>query len=94
MWLRHRLGPLGSRRFLSTLGRTLAASALGGGLAWLATVGVDAAVPGAAGLGTGWLQLGVGTVVAGAAIFGLMSAFRVAELEPAIGRVTGLLRRR
>lgn len=93
-WLRHRLGRLGSRRFLSTLGRTAGASVLGGLIAWLATEGVGAIVPGPPGLGTGWLQLVVGTVVAGAAIFGLMAAFRVAELEPAVGRITGLLRRR
>lgn len=93
-WLRHRIGPLGSRRFLVTLGKTLAASILGGALGWVAGLGVDAMIPGPAGVGTGWLQLIVCSVIATVAIFGLMSVFRVAELRPAIGRLTGLLRRR
>lgn len=93
-WLRHRLGPLGSRRFLVTLAKTLTASALGGLLAWASTLGVDALIPGTAGAGTGWLQLIAGCVIGLAVIFGLMSVLRVAELQPAIGRLTGLLRRR
>ncbi|MDA3628574.1 murein biosynthesis integral membrane protein MurJ [Saccharopolyspora sp. WRP15-2] len=94
IWLRNRLGPLGSRRFLKTLAKTLTASVAGGLLCWGSVVGVDALIPGEAGAGTGWLQLLVGTVVGFAAIFGLMSVLRVAELQPAIGRLTGLLRRR
>ncbi|WP_277955381.1 murein biosynthesis integral membrane protein MurJ [Saccharopolyspora soli] len=93
-WLRHRLGPLGSRRFLGTLAKTLTASVLGGLLAWASTLGVDALIPGNAGAGTGWLQLFVGSLIGFAVIFGLMSVLRVAELRPAIGRLTGLLRRR
>nr|WP_235883259.1 murein biosynthesis integral membrane protein MurJ [Saccharopolyspora elongata] len=93
-WLRHRLGPLGSRRFLVTLAKTLTASVLGGLVAWASTLGVDALIPGTAGAGTGWLQLIVGVLVGFAAIFGLMSLLRVTELQPAIGRLTGLLRRR
>ncbi|MEU6264348.1 murein biosynthesis integral membrane protein MurJ [Saccharopolyspora shandongensis] len=93
-WLRHRLGPLGSRRFLVTLAKTLTASVLGGLVAWASTLGVDALIPGPAGAGTGWLQLFVGMLVGFAAIFGLMSLLRVTELQPAIGRLTGLLRRR
>ena len=50
--------------------------------------------PGNAGAGTGWLQLIGGTVIGFAVIFGLMTMLRVAELGPAIGRLTGLLRRR
>ncbi|MGW5642897.1 murein biosynthesis integral membrane protein MurJ [Saccharopolyspora sp. NPDC003752] len=93
-WLRHRLGPLGSRRFLVTLAKTLTASVLGGLVAWASTLGVDALIPGTAGAGTGWLQLIVGVLAGFAAIFGLMSLLRVTELQPAIGRLTGLLRRR
>ncbi|MEB3370730.1 murein biosynthesis integral membrane protein MurJ [Saccharopolyspora mangrovi] len=93
-WLRHRLGPLGSRRFLTTLGKSLVASVIGGLAAWGVAIGIDALVPGSAGAGTGWLQLLIGSVVGFTVIFGLMSMLRVAELQPAIGRLTGLLRRR
>ncbi|WP_406688351.1 murein biosynthesis integral membrane protein MurJ [Saccharopolyspora sp. ID03-671] len=93
-WLRHRLGPLGSGRFLATAGKSLVASVIGGLAAWGVAVGVDALIPGAAGAGTGWLQLLIGSAVGFAVIFGLMSMLRVAELQPAIGRLTGLLRRR
>jgi putative peptidoglycan lipid II flippase len=93
-WLRHRLGPLGSRRFLVTLAKTLTASVLGGLAAWGVTLGVDALIPGNAGAGTGWLQLIAGGVIGLVVIFALMSVLRVAELQPAIGRLTGLLRRR
>lgn len=93
-WLRHRLGPLGSAKFLMTLGKTLLASVLGGLAAWGATTGVDALIPGSAGAGTGWLQLLAGAIVGFAIIFGLMALLRVRELEPAIGRLTALLRRR
>ncbi|WP_246025319.1 murein biosynthesis integral membrane protein MurJ [Saccharopolyspora antimicrobica] len=94
IWLRHRLGALGSRRFTKTLAKTLAASVVGALLCWASTLGVDAVIPGPPGLGTGWLQLLVGCAVGFGAIFGLMSILRVAELQPAIGRLTGLLRRR
>ncbi|GAB3286698.1 murein biosynthesis integral membrane protein MurJ [Parasphingorhabdus pacifica] len=93
VWLRYRLGPLASRRLLITLGKTFVASVLGGGLAWLVTVGVDAMIPGPAGGGTGWLQLLAGSVIGLLAVFGLMWLLRVRELQPAIGRLTGLLRR-
>lgn len=93
-WLRHRLGQLGSRRFLVTLGKSLIASVIGGLAAWGVALGVDALVPGSAGAGTGWLQLLIGSAVGFAVIFGIMSMLRVTELQPAIGRLAGLLRRR
>ncbi len=93
-WLRSRLGPLGSRRFLVTLARTLAASVAGGLLAWSVSAGVDGIVPGPAGTVTGWLQLVFGGTIGLAAVFVAMWMLRVPELQPAIGRITGLLRRR
>ncbi|WP_433870713.1 murein biosynthesis integral membrane protein MurJ [Saccharopolyspora sp. CA-218241] len=93
-WLRHRLGPLGSRRFLVTLGKTLVASVVGGGLSFLCAWLIGAGqIGGQVGAAVAWVQLVVGAVVGFAAIFGLMALLRVAELQPAIGRLTGLLRR-
>ena len=94
LWLRHRLGPLGSKRFLVTLGKTVMASLIGGGLAWVTGLGIDAAIPGPAQVGTGWLQLTVGGLLGIGVTFASMSVFRVAEVQPAIGRITALLRRR
>lgn len=94
IWLRHRLGPLGSRKFLRTLGKTLVASLIGAGLVWLVNQGIDFVIPGPVNVLTGWIQLVVGAAVGFAVIFGIMGALRVAELQPAIGRLTGLLRRR
>ncbi|MGJ7907955.1 murein biosynthesis integral membrane protein MurJ [Actinopolyspora sp. H202] len=94
LWLRHRLGPLGTRRFLNTLGRTLAASIAGGALAWLVSIGIDTVVPGDAGALIGWLQVVFGGTIGLAAIFGVMWLLRVRELQPAFNRITGLLRRR
>ena len=93
-WLRHRLGPLGSSRFLKTLGKSLIASIVGGLAAWGVSYGIDGLISGPAGAGTGWLQLILGSLAGFGVIFGVMSILRVAELQPAIGRVTGLLRRR
>ncbi|SDP75701.1 putative peptidoglycan lipid II flippase [Actinopolyspora xinjiangensis] len=93
LWLRSRLGPLGSRRFLSTLARTLAASVAGGAFAWLVSVGIDTAIP-AAGAVIGWLQVVFGGTIGLAATFGVMWLLRVEELRPAFNRITGLLRRR
>lgn len=93
VWLRHRLGPLGGRRFAVTLGKTAAASVLGALVTWLVVLGVDGVIPGAAGAGTGWLQLLLGSALGFAAIFGLMSLFRVSEIEPAVAKVTAMVRR-
>lgn len=93
VWLRHRLGPLDGRRFAATLGKTFAASVLGALVTWLVVLGVDGVVPGAAGAGTGWLQLLLGSVLGFAATFGLMTLFRVSEIEPAVARVTAMVRR-
>ncbi|WP_223207853.1 murein biosynthesis integral membrane protein MurJ [Actinopolyspora erythraea] len=94
LWLRSRLGPLGSRRFLSTLARTLAASVAGGALAWLVSAGIDTVVPGQASAVIGWLQVVFGGTIGLAATFGAMWLLRVEELQPAFNRITGLLRRR
>ncbi|RCW47216.1 putative peptidoglycan lipid II flippase [Halopolyspora algeriensis] len=94
VWLRRHLGALGSRRFLITLGKTLTASVAGGALAWLVGAGIDGLIPGSAGAVTGWLQLLIGGTIGLVAVFGAMWALRVTELQPAIGRITGLLHRR
>lgn len=94
IWLRFRLGQLGSRRFIRTLAKTLLASVLGGLLCALSVSAVGSLMSGPANALTGWLQLLVGSVVGFGSIFGLMSVLRVPELQPAFGRLTGLLRRR
>ncbi|MEU6128791.1 murein biosynthesis integral membrane protein MurJ [Saccharopolyspora sp. NPDC047091] len=94
VWLRHRLGRLEGRVFLTTLGKTLLASVLGGLATWGVVLGVDALIPGEAGSGTGWLQLLAGTIVGFAITFGLMALLRVRELEPAIGKLNAMLGRR
>ncbi|WP_157405144.1 murein biosynthesis integral membrane protein MurJ [Actinopolyspora halophila] len=91
-WLRSRLGPLGSRRFLNTLGRTLLASVAGALVAWLISSGVDGLVDD--GLVSGWLRLASGGVCGLVVILACMWLLRVAELQPAFSRITGLLRRR
>lgn len=93
-WLRHRLGPLGTGRFMRTLGKTFVASVAGGLLGWMISIGIDRVIPGAAAAGTGWLQLVFGGTIGLAAVFGAMWLLRVDELEPALNRVSGLLRRR
>ncbi|WP_019856149.1 murein biosynthesis integral membrane protein MurJ [Actinopolyspora mortivallis] len=92
LWLRHRLGPLGSGRFLDTLGRTLVASVAGAVLAWLVSRALHGVLP--AGPVTGWAQLVLGGVTGLTAVFGVMWLLRVSELRPAFDRITGLLRRR
>ncbi|NHD18943.1 murein biosynthesis integral membrane protein MurJ [Actinopolyspora sp. BKK1] len=92
LWLRSRLGPLGSRRFLNTLGRTLLASVAGALVAWLISSGVDGLV--SDGLVSGWLRLASGGVCGMVVILACMWLLRVAELQPAFSRITGLLRRR
>lgn len=93
-WLRHRIGPLGSRRFLATLGKTLVATIGAGVVSWLVALLVDQLIAGPLGAGTAWLQLVFGGSAGLVAVFGLMHLLRVPELQPAIGRLTGLLRRR
>lgn len=92
-WLRHRLGPLGSRRFLATGAKTLVASVLGGLLTWFVTMGV-ANLFDDPGLLSGWSQLIIGSLVGFGSIFGMMWLLRVPEMQPAIGRLTALVRRR
>lgn len=93
MWLRTRLGPLGSKRLLVTLGKTFIASVVGGVLTFLLSQGIGMALP----LSTAalaWVQLIFCGIIGLVLIFGTMTLLQVAELRPAIGRLTALLRRR
>lgn len=93
VWLRTRLGPLGSKRLLVTLGKTFIASVIGGVLTFLLSQGIGMALP----LSTAalaWVQLIFCGIIGLVLIFGTMTLLQVAELRPAIGRLTALLRRR
>ncbi|MBA8827715.1 putative peptidoglycan lipid II flippase [Saccharopolyspora lacisalsi] len=92
--LRRRLGSLNERDLLTTLSKTLVAALCGGAVAWLIRIGVDGLVPGPVGTGTGWLQLVFGGTIGLAAVFAVMWLLKVAELQPVMRRLGGVLRRR
>ncbi len=94
MLLRRRLGPLNNRALLITLSKTLVAALCGGAVAWMIRIGVDGLVPGPVGTGTGWLQLAFGGTIGLAAVFAVMWLLKVAELQPVMRRLGGVLRRR
>lgn len=94
IWLRHRLGPIGGKRFLLTLFKAAVASVTGGGLAWAVARGASMALHGRGGPLLVWPELVAGSAVGFVAIFGVLWLLRVAELQPVIARLTGLLRRR
>ncbi len=89
-WLRHRFGPMGSRRLLSTTGRMLLVSAAGAIAAWAvvqviwqgATSGFVAAVAQCVIGGT----VGITVILVGA------SVAKVAELDPLLRRLRAILR--
>lgn len=88
IWLRARLGKLDGKRFASTLGTTLLASAIGA----LAAIGIKALMTSAvhAPVASAWLSLVVGGVVGLAVALGVQIAFRTEELEPVLRRVSRL----
>lgn len=91
MWLWVRLGHLRSKKIVSVIVKTVAASAAGMGAAWLAAKvilpgGVDS-IP------TAWVSLIVQGLVAGGVALAGLALLKVPELKPATARITRLVRR-
>jgi putative peptidoglycan lipid II flippase len=92
LWLRHRLGRLGTRQVLRTLIKTLVAATWGAGTAMAVTLllrsglGPDSAA-------AAWLSLIIGALGGGAVTFGLMTLLRVRETDAVLNRLTRLVRR-
>jgi putative peptidoglycan lipid II flippase len=95
MWLWVRLGRLQSMRVVRTIVQTIAAGAIGALVAYGATLLLNMVLPD----GTGprlvaWLDVVVLGIVTITVAFGLLAVFRVPELQPAVSRITRLVRRR
>jgi len=89
--LRHRLGPMNARAFVSSVGRVLLASIVAGAAAWYAASLLQP-VAGATRLGF-LLQLVVGGSVGVVIAFGLSTLMRVPELGVAMSMVRRALKR-
>ena len=90
LWLRHRFGPMGSRRMLRTIGKMMLAAAFGGLAGWGAVQLIGGGFPDSFPAALG--QLVVGGVI-GIAVIGLLAvALRVEEFDPLIRRLRVMLR--
>ncbi|HET9137844.1 murein biosynthesis integral membrane protein MurJ [Actinophytocola sp.] len=92
LWLRRRLGRLGTRQVLRTLVKTMVAATWGAGAA-LGIARLLAAVLGPDSAAAAWLALVFGTLIGGIVTFGLMRLLRVRETAAVAERVTRLVRR-
>ncbi|HEY4024515.1 MAG TPA: murein biosynthesis integral membrane protein MurJ [Pseudonocardiaceae bacterium] len=97
IWLRARIGRLGMKRVLTTIGKVIVASIWGAAAALLLSKGIQfvlrthtstAAVELHA-----WLTLLLGTALGLTITFGLMRLLRVSELTPVFNRLNRLLKR-
>jgi putative peptidoglycan lipid II flippase len=93
LWLRKRLGKLGSGRVLRTLIKTVVSAIWGAGAALAATL-VLRSVLGADSVAGAWLSLVLGGLAGGVVTFGLMTLLRVDETSSVVHRITRLVRRR
>ncbi len=94
MWLWVRLGRLQSMRVVRRILQTLLAGGAGIGVAVGATYLLHLVLP--ASLGprlTAWFDLTLQGMVTGVVAFGLLAVFKVPELQPAVSRITRLVRR-
>lgn len=97
IWLRARIGRLGMKRVLTTIGKVIICSVWGAAAALLISEGIGLV------LGShhsttavelhAWLSLLIGTAVGVAITFGLMRLLRVSEVTPAFNRLNRLLKR-
>ncbi|MCP2168951.1 putative peptidoglycan lipid II flippase [Goodfellowiella coeruleoviolacea] len=94
VWLRFRLGRLGTGRTLWTLSLSIVASVIGCLVATtLSRLAVNAFAADSP-VGAAWIQLVIDGVVVLAVSFGALAMFRAPELRPAVNKISGLLRRR
>lgn len=92
LWLRAKLGPLGSRRMLGTLGKTLVASVAAAAAAWavlwlVSSVVVSTTV-------AAWLSMIVGGLVGAGVALLVLLLLRTQELQAVAGRFGRVLRPR
>ncbi|MBV8930985.1 MAG: lipid II flippase MurJ, partial [Kutzneria sp.] len=93
LWLRARLGRLGSRRVVRTYVKVGVAAVWGAAVALGVELGVGKILPGGLnGIGA-WISLVVGGILGLLAAFGMMAVVRVHELRPALDRVGRLVKR-
>jgi putative peptidoglycan lipid II flippase len=94
MWLWVRLGRLQSMRVVKVIAQSIVAGAAGVLVAYGATLLLDLVLPDSLGpTVTAWITLVVQGLVTVVVTFGLLAAFRVPELAPAVQRITRLVRR-
>jgi putative peptidoglycan lipid II flippase len=93
LWLRARIGALGTPRVLLTMGKTALAS-VWGAAATLAVVKLAHSLAPASRQGLAWPLLVAGAVVGGVVTFGIMTLLRVDELRPVLSRFGRRLRAR
>jgi putative peptidoglycan lipid II flippase len=94
MWLWVRLGRLQSMRVVKVIGQTVVAGGAGVLVAAGATLLLDKLLPDSVGPAfTAWVNLVVQGLLTMVVAFGLLAVFRVPELQPAVSRITRLVRR-
>jgi putative peptidoglycan lipid II flippase len=93
MWLWVRLGRLQSMRVVKVIVQTIVAGGAGVAVAFGITLLLDKVLPDGAPRLTAWVELIVQGLVTSVVAFGLLAVFRVPELQPAVSRITRLVRR-
>jgi putative peptidoglycan lipid II flippase len=94
MWLWVRLGRLHSMRVVRVIVQTITAGTVGIAVAFGATLLIDMVLPDSVGpTFTAWVELTVQGLLTTVVAFGLLAAFKVPELQPAVSRITRLVRR-
>jgi putative peptidoglycan lipid II flippase len=93
MWLWVRLGRLQSMRVVRVILQTIVAGGAGVLVAFGITLLLDKVLPDGAPRLTAWVELIAQGLVTSVVAFGLLAVFRVPELQPAVSRITRLVRR-
>ena len=94
MWLWVRLGRLQSMRVVRVIAQSITAGALGVAAAYGATLLLHLVLPDTGPRVEAWLEMILQGLVTIVVAFGLLAVFRVPELQPAVTRITRLVRRR